>query len=71
MTSMYPVSLDDLLHGVPRLWDFIDSGSLKILLGTSSGVRRIAQDHVTHVSFPGGWKSSDVCALVTGRWLQL
>ena len=71
MTSVESISLVDLLCEVPRLWDFLRGHCLKTLLGTSTLLRSIAHQHVTHVGFPNGWQSPEIHTLVSRKWLQL
>ncbi len=71
MTSSEPVSLSDVLHEVPRLWDFIDGKGHRVLLGTSSKVRKHACELVTKIRPSSYEQPPDISHLTSSRWTQL
>ncbi len=65
------VSLVDVLHEVPRLWDFLQTNCLQTMLSINAPLRKIAHQYVTHLAFPSGWHLADIDAAVSRSWLQL
>ncbi len=65
------VSLSDLLHEVPRLWDFMPSRYLNVLLGVNKEIRRQAQGMVTCIRTTGAMRPEQVHHLTKGGWSQL
>lgn len=61
------VSLVELLHKVPLLWDFLDSKCLKVLLSTSQALRYQSMDHVHCIRTD---RYLDIGHL-TGKWARL
>ena len=62
------VSLSDLLHEVPRLWDFMPSRN--VLFGVNQELRRQAQGLVTCIRIDG-LLTEQVHHLTKGGWSQL
>lgn len=69
--------LRDLLHEVPRLWDFIQPESLSSLLACSMSLRRLVHNYATAIkvvmrSEPSSAQRIDVIKLlVEGNWMRL
>ena len=63
--------LTDLLHEVPRLWDFFTGGAKKGLLGVSVRLRKETLERINHVTLRGNLLLADVSHLTSGRWSQL
>ena len=70
MASSGSVSLPDLLHEVPRLWEVLDCTSHRALLGTSSELRKHACQRVTKMRLLDN-TPPDINHLTSDRWAQL
>ena len=65
------VSLSELLHEVPKLWDSMPSSYLNVLLGVNKEVRRQAQGRVACIRTTGAMWPEQVHHLTKGGWSQL
>ena len=53
MAAMSSLSLADVLHQAPKIFNFLQYGSsLNVLLVTNTGLRDLVQQYVTHIKFP-------------------
>jgi len=65
------VSLSDLLHEVPRLWDFTPSRYWNVLLGVNKQVRRQVQGMVRCIKITEVLQPEQLHHLTKGGWSQL
>ncbi len=53
MAAISHLSLADVLHQVPRLFDFLQQHrSPNFVLATSTGMCQLVQQYVTHITIP-------------------
>ena len=65
------VSLSDLLHEVPRLWDFTPSKYWNVLLGFNTEVRRQVQGMIRCIKITEALQPEQLHHLTKGGWSQL
>lgn len=65
------VSLSDLLHEVPRLWDFTPSRYWNVLLAVNKEIRRQVQGMVTCIKITEALQPELLHHLTKGGWSQL
>ena len=69
MAAISNLSLADVLHQAPRLFEFLQHGcSLNDLLATNTGIRHLVQQYVTRITIPD---QSHIHKFAEDRWPNL